>query len=141
MLDYTKELKEYLEKGYTVKSSINMDAGIAIFILNVPVELQSVTISDNKLPVYIYDIIKTIENEGIFEANKHCVDAFGWDLREAVIFVENIVKAKNPVLQAAQFELKSYIKTGRKLEALKYVKEITNWGLKDSKEYIDNLNY
>lgn len=34
--------------------------------------------------------------------------------------------------------IKSLIQFGHKLKAVKYVKEQTNWGLKEAKEYVDN---
>ncbi|MEM7061708.1 MAG: hypothetical protein AAF572_00875 [Cyanobacteria bacterium P01_B01_bin.77] len=81
----------------------------------------------------------------------------GWDLKQAKDYVErfpnpapftasyNSTIASSPDLESFDIDrntvndrIQMLLAAGRKIEAIKLVRMVTNWSLKDSKEYIDN---
>jgi ribosomal protein L7/L12 len=82
-----------------------------------------------------------------FSAVKYCVVTYGWSLKEAKTYVDNIIDkvVRKPTATAAvgsgidEGEVISIIQTHGKINAIKFVKDNSEWGLKESKDYVDNL--
>lgn len=91
--------------------------------------------------------ILTLNNtQGKLTAIKYCCDTYGWGLKESKDYVDHItgdatytkpVPPRSGAPDAAQ--VASVLQFQGKLHAVKYVKEQTGWGLKESKDYVDAL--
>ena len=78
------------------------------------------------------------------EAVKRVHKTTGWGLKESKDYVDALGKAALPALSAAdeaavEGEAKALIRRGTPVEAIKRVRELTGWGLRDSKDYVDAL--
>ena len=78
------------------------------------------------------------------EAIKQVRTATGWGLREAKDYVDALAYATLPALGAAdeaamEQAARALIQQGRPIEAIRRVRELTNWGLRESKDYVDGL--
>jgi ribosomal protein L7/L12 len=78
------------------------------------------------------------------EAVKQVRTATGWGLKEAKDYVDALEYAALPALGAAdeaamEQVARALIQQGRPIEAIWRVRELTNWGLRESKDYVDGL--
>jgi ribosomal protein L7/L12 len=78
------------------------------------------------------------------EAIKQVRKETGWGLREAKDYVDALAYAALPALGAAdeaamEQAARALIQQGRPIEAIRRVRELTNWGLRESKDYVDGL--
>jgi ribosomal protein L7/L12 len=78
------------------------------------------------------------------EAIKQVRTATGWGLKEAKDYVDALGYAALPALGAAdeaamEQAARALIQQGRPIEAIRRVRELTNWGLRESKDYVDGL--
>ncbi|MEO0491389.1 MAG: hypothetical protein AAF215_12340 [Cyanobacteria bacterium P01_A01_bin.123] len=80
------------------------------------------------------------------EALKRVRVTAGWGLKKSKNYLErleigkpNLVNPTNDPLAEIDNELRSLLAHNRKIEAIKQVRIATGWGLKDSKDYIDQL--
>jgi ribosomal protein L7/L12 len=94
--------------------------------------------------LYVFNMCNTQDK---FSAVKYCVVTYGWSLKEAKTYVDNIIDkvVRKPTAPAAvgsgidEGEVISIIQTHGKINAIKFVKDNSEWGLKESKDYVDNL--
>jgi ribosomal protein L7/L12 len=94
--------------------------------------------------LYIYNMCNTQDK---FSAVKYCVLTYGWSLKEAKTYVDNIIGkvVRKPKATSAmeseidEGEVISIIRTHGKLNAIKFVRDNSGWSLKQSKDYVDNL--
>ncbi len=71
----------------------------------------------------------------------------GMDLKEAAHYVDSLEQDSEPEeLQsealpgdALKFEARELLAQGKKIQAVKLVREQTGWGLKQSKDFVDSL--
>jgi len=78
------------------------------------------------------------------EAIKRVRKTTGWGLKESKDYVDALDKAALPTSSAAdetevEREARALIRQGRPIEAIKRVWELTGWGLRESKDYVDAL--
>ncbi len=82
------------------------------------------------------------------EAIKRVREATGWGLKEAKDYVDALATGSSPpapfriesvesVPDAVRDMALTLIRDGRKIEAIKVVREHTNWGLKEAKDWVD----
>ncbi|HEY84291.1 MAG TPA: 50S ribosomal protein L7/L12 [Chloroflexi bacterium] len=69
----------------------------------------------------------------------------GKGLKESKDYVDSMVKSASPEIPAGisketlAFEIKEFLAQGNKVMAVKRVHELTGWGLKQSKDFVDAL--
>jgi len=85
-----------------------------------------------------------IDQDQKIEAIKLVRQTTGWGLRESKEYVDTIARAALPALSPAdeaalKQAVKALIQQDRYAEAVKHVRILTNWGLRDSKDYVDSL--
>lgn len=98
------------------------------------------------------NVIRLLSNNRKLEAIKFVVDSTGVSLKEAKDFVEkyesvaNTAKAhlenpykNNEVPEAIANQARTLLSQGRKIEAVKLVKDSTNLGLKECKDFVESL--
>lgn len=84
------------------------------------------------------------------EAVKHVREATRWGLREAKVYVEALESgaelpefSQSTIGQEPPVDLREAVRDllnqRRKIEAVKLVREHTNWGLKEAKDYVDAI--
>jgi ribosomal protein L7/L12 len=78
------------------------------------------------------------------EAVKQVHRETGWGLKEAKDYVDALAYAALPALGAAdeaamEQAARALIQQGRPIEAIRRVRGLTNWGLRESKDYVDGL--
>jgi ribosomal protein L7/L12 len=93
--------------------------------------------------LFVYDLSRRQDK---FTAIKYCVTTYGWGLEEAKNYVDNIESrvAGNTVKTFAgadkyENEVIAFIQNQGKLHAIKFVRDHTGLGLKESKDYVDRL--
>ncbi|MEM7028162.1 MAG: ribosomal protein L7/L12 [Chloroflexota bacterium] len=83
------------------------------------------------------------------DAVKQVRDATNWNLREAKDYVDAIEAGKTPPIpekpitaapEIVAVEVRDLIAQGRKIEAIKKVRTLTGWGLKEAKDFVDALD-
>lgn len=92
-------------------------------------------------------ILSICNTQGKLAAIKYCVLTYGWGLKEAKTYVDNIIGdvVKKPASASAgsridEGEVISIIQTHGKLNAIKFVRDNSGWSLKQAKDYVDGLN-
>lgn len=98
---------------------------------------------NNILAIKMY---KEATNVGLLEA-KQVID--DWDkqkstlngMTEGELWEDKFAANTQAVLTTAMIEEKvyAYLKDDQKMEAIKWVKNVNNWGLKEAKDYVDSL--
>jgi ribosomal protein L7/L12 len=78
------------------------------------------------------------------EAIKQVRTATGWGLKEAKDYVDALAYTALPAPGAAdeatmEQAARALIQQGRPIEAIRRVRGLTNWGLRESKDYVDGL--
>ena len=78
------------------------------------------------------------------EAVKRVLRATGWGLKASKDYVDALAKAVLPAHSATdettvEQEAKALIRRGAPVAAVKRVQELTGWGLRESKDYVDAL--
>ena len=83
------------------------------------------------------------------EAVKQVREATGWGLKEAKDYVDAIEAGRTPPMMTADtsmvsqdtlvFEARELLIRGKKIEAVKKVRELSGWGLKEAKDFVDSL--
>ncbi len=65
----------------------------------------------------------------------------GMNLTEAKAYVDSLEKPDSPHVsqETLEAEVRLLLLKKRKIEAVKKVREMTGWGLKESKDFVDNL--
>jgi ribosomal protein L7/L12 len=97
---------------------------------------------------YVEQEIQSLVNQGRkVEAVKRVMELRGGGLKEAKDYVDSLAKSTSPSMDSAagvsketlEFEVRELLARGRKVEAVKKVRELTNWGLKEAKDFVDSV--
>jgi len=86
--------------------------------------------------------VRTLLAEGRkISAVKLVREATGWGLKRAKDFVDDVVEVQSAggADQLDIDELRGLVAAGRKVLAVKRVREATGWGLRKAKDYVDAL--
>ena len=77
------------------------------------------------------------------KAIKRLRELTGMGLKEAKDYVDNWGEPASPPVgispETLEFEVRELIRQGRKVMAVKRVRELTGMGLKEAKDYVDSL--
>lgn len=82
----------------------------------------------------------TLENKDILKSFKNGDSPELWRRKENERLFQLGIK-NNPLIKLERDEIKELCKAGYKLKAVKRLKELTGWGLRQAKEYVDNIDY
>jgi ribosomal protein L7/L12 len=92
-------------------------------------------------------ILSICNTQGKLAAVKYCVLTYGWGLKEAKTYVDNVIgdvvkKPANASVESRidEGEVISIIQTHGKLNAIKFVRDNSGWSLKQAKDYVDGLS-
>jgi ribosomal protein L7/L12 len=92
-------------------------------------------------------ILNICNTQGKLAAVKYCILTYGWDLKEAKTYVDNVIgdvvkKTANDSAESRidEGEVVSIIQTHGKLNAIKFVRDNSGWNLKEAKDYVDGLS-
>lgn len=68
-------------------------------------------------------------------------DETGWDLKEAKQYIDDLQATNKPQINAVNMvsQVVHLLEQKKKIEAVKFVKEQTNWSLREAKDYVDNI--
>lgn len=103
-------------------------------------------------PELVYDVRVRLEAGRKIEAIKRVREVTHWDLKEAKEYVESLAvpaasytsvsrspMAQKGVSMEALDRVRDLLARRQKIEAIKLVREVTHWGLKEAKDYVDAL--
>jgi ribosomal protein L7/L12 len=99
---------------------------------------------------YIEQEIQSLIDQGRkVEAVKRVRELTDWGLKEAKDYVDSLARSSSPAMDSAlgvsketlEFEVRELLARGRKIDAIKKVRELTDWGLKEAKDYVDSVEW
>ena len=99
---------------------------------------------------YIEQEIQNLVDQGRkVEAVKRVRELTDWGLKEAKDYVDSLARSTSPSMDSAvgvsretlEFEVRELLARDRKIDAIKKVRELTNWGLKEAKDFVDSMEW
>ena len=96
---------------------------------------------------YVDQEIRSLVDQGRkIEAIKKVMERTGKGLKEAKDYVDSLSQSGSPDIvsmgisrETLEFEVRDLISRGRRVEAVKKVRELTGMSLKAAKEFVDSL--